>query len=130
MRRAILTRQAEKAVNRRVFALQLSCSGLLILLALALAGGLLSPRVAGVGIVTVILAHGAGVLLITRRTIRTFGPSAWVSEMPMDVDTRRRLVVRIRWFKVAIVALVLCLILRLAQGGPALPLLVAVAISL
>src|SRR5438552_7951296 len=116
MRRVILTRQAERTVVRRVFALSFSCVGLVILLALGFRRGLVSPRGTAVGLVTVTVALGVGALLVTKSTIRELGASAWSSGMPMDVATRRRLVLRIRAWNIAIVVLGLSLILGLVRG--------------
>jgi len=129
MGHVILTRQAERAVRRRLYALALVSLGLFILLGLGLSRGIVSPRGLAIGIVIVAAALYVGVLLIPRRTIRTFGASAW-SGMPMDADTRKRVMSRIRTFKIAIVVLGLCLILGLVRGGPMLPSLVGAAINL
>jgi hypothetical protein len=128
MLHVILTRQAERAVRRRLFALSFACVSLLFLLVLGISRGLVSPRWAAIGLVTVTAALGIGGLLIPKRTIRKFGASAWPSGM--DVDTRRRVVLRIRFLKIAIIFLGLGFILGLVRGGPMLPSLVGAAINL
>jgi hypothetical protein len=111
------------------------CSvGAAILLVREFSGGTHSPREYGIALLMLCVGIGAGAILVIRKSSQDFAESPVSPGTPIETDTRKQLLRRIRRARIRIVAMAIVLVLGFGsneiRSAPAWAILVAVAINL
>jgi hypothetical protein len=112
-----------KILVRRLLPLSASFVAATVLLAFVFSRGLLSPRGLAIALLALCIFGGMWAVIIIRKTAKELEVQPGSPEASLDAVTRKRRLLGIRVGKIAIVALLLCLVLGLLRGGPLLPLL-------
>ena len=123
---------ATKTHTQRMLLVVVCCFGAIVVLALGFANGILSPRGLGIALLTVCVAVGIGVVIVTRKTAAELSETSEPLGIPINEATRKRRVLGIRVGQLAIVVLFVLLLNGLREIGrvPTLPVLVGAGINL